>query len=508
MKDVINNHPCILYNGNMQREETSRVLGIISDQSVVRNLKDMLLGTGFGLEVALDSEKGLQMAEELLPDAILLDFDLEGDSLETCRRLRGNKALKGMPILMLCSYGDRDSRALGLSVGVDDFISKPFDGIELISRLRTITRLNAQRLLVTDLMRFTWMASQSQDGYLLLDRSGVIHYANEHALSLLNLPEDYLGLPFTRVVEFRFDPEPIETWKNWANEPAPCFLIQPETPTARATWVMLDALDTQLGAEHHRVVHLRDVTERMSIYQDMRRFHTVVAHKLRTPMSMLVSSMALLKSRLDQLSGDEVKELVRSSIKGVDRLASQVQEILTYIDAPLALNVGEPVALDTIPKMVRTICEPLRLSNVVVFLPEHLASKVVALTYDALESILYELLANARKFHPEKNPTVEVSVSKIDEEFVRLRVADDGQTLSTEQLSWAWLPYFQGEKDFTGELPGMGLGFPMVATLVWKAGGDLYLRNQQDRPGVIVDLKIPLESTARNLGRPAAPYPG
>ena len=109
MKDVINNHPCILYNGNMQREDTSRVLGIISDQSVVRNLKDMLLGTGFGLEIALNSEKGLQMAEELLPDAILLDFDLEGDSLETCRRLRGNKVMKGMPILMLCSYGDRDS---------------------------------------------------------------------------------------------------------------------------------------------------------------------------------------------------------------------------------------------------------------------------------------------------------------------------------------------------------------------------------------------------------------
>ena len=246
----------------------------------------------------------------------------------------------------------------------------------------------------------------------------------------------------------------------------------------------------------------------MSIYQDMRRFHTVVAHKLRTPMSMLISSMALLKSRLDQLSGDEVKELVRSSIKGVDRLASQVQQILTYIDAPLALNVGEPVALDQIPKMVRTICEPLRLSNVVVFLPEHLASKVVALTYDALESILYELLANARKFHPQKNPTVEVSVGQLDEDHVQIRVADDGQTLSTEQLAWVWLPYVQGEKDFTGELPGMGLGFPMVATLVWKAGGDLHLRNRPDGPGVIVEMKIPLESFAREFERPAEPYPG
>jgi two-component system cell cycle response regulator len=172
------------------------------------------------------------------------------------------------------------------------------------------------------------------------------------------------------------------------------------------------------------------------------------------------------------------------------------------------LNVGEPVALGQIPEMIRTICEPLKLSNVVLFLPEHLASKVIALTYDALESVFYELLLNARKFHPEKNPTVEVSVGQLDEGFIRIRVVDNGQTLSTEQLGWAWLPYVQGEKDFTGELPGMGLGIPMVATLVWKAGGDLHIRNRPDGDGVVVEMKIPLESTSRAFERPAAPYPG
>ncbi|MFL7869565.1 MAG: ATP-binding protein, partial [Anaerolineales bacterium] len=356
--------------------------------------------------------------------------------------------------------------------------------------------------------RFKWMASHSADGYLLLDTSSVIHYANDNARALLNLPEEYLGLPFVAVVEHRFTAEPEEAWANWTNEPSPLFLIQPETPTARAAWVMLDVLDTSLGVEHHRIVRLKDVTERMSIYQDMRRFHTVVAHKLRTPVSMLVSSLALLKSRFDQLSAEDIKDLVRSSITGVDRLSTHVQEILTYIDAPLALNIGEPVALGKIPEMVRTISEPLNLTEVVVTLPEPLASTFVALTYDALEIILYELLSNARKFHPEKNPTVEVSVEQIDEGYVRVRVIDDGQTLSTEQLSWAWLPYVQGEKDFTGELPGMGLGFPMVATLVWKAGGDLWLRNRPEGPGVIVELKIPLESTARKFERPATPYQG
>lgn len=496
------------YNEGMPRDETSAILAIISDQNLARELNKLLRGSSFDLHTAPNARTGLQVAEELLPDAILVDIDLDGNGLEACRRLRGNRVLSGLPILMLCRNNDHDSRALALSAGADDFISKPFDAIELLARLRTVIRLNAKRLMVTDLARFNWMASQAEDGYVLLDRSGVIHYANENAQVLLNLPDDYLGLPFIAIVEHRFNPEPQEAWSTWLNDPVPLFLIQPETPTARAVWVMLDALDTSLGAEQYRIVHLKDVTERMSIYQDMRRFHTVIAHKLRTPMSMLVSSVALIKSRIDQLSPEDLKALVRSSLKGVDRLASQVQEILTYIDAPLALNVSDPVALEAIPKMVRSICEPLKMRNVVVFLPEQLNSKVIALTFDALEIILYELLLNARKFHPEKNPAVEVAVEQIDERYIRIRVGDDGQTLSIEQLAWAWLPYVQGEKDFTGELPGMGLGFPMVATLVWKVGGDIKLRNRHNGSGVIVELKVPLDSTVRTFERLAAPFPG
>ncbi|MEJ5225945.1 MAG: ATP-binding protein, partial [Anaerolineales bacterium] len=90
--------------------------------------------------------------------------------------------------------------------------------------------------------------------------------------------------------------------------------------------------------------------------------------------------------------------------------------------------------------------------------------------------------------------------------YIQLRVVDDGIHLSPEQLQWVWLPYVQGEKDFTGELPGMGLGFPMVATLVWQAGGDLRLRNRPDTPGVIVDMTIPLEGTSRQLQRSAARF--
>lgn len=492
----------------MTRDESVLILVISSDQYLLHSLKDLLKGTDFDLEFSVVPHEGIQKAEELLPDAILLDFDLEEGGIATCRRLRSKRVLKGMPILMLFDRRDHESRALGLSAGVDDFLSKPLDDIELLSRLRTITRLNAKRLMITDLTRFNWMASHAADGYLLLDKSGVIHYANERAHTLLNLPEDYLGLPFIAVVEYGFKVEPEEVWANWADEPASCFLVQLETPTARAAWVKLDTLDTVLGVEQHRIVRLEDVTERMSIYQDMRRFHTVVAHKLRTPMSVMFSNLSIIKNKLDMLSPDEIKDYVASSIENAYRLVDEIRQILSFIDAPLALSVGKPVTLDLLPELVNQLCQELKLKYVDLSLPKELRINKLALTQEALEMILHELFENARKFHPEHDPHIEIYVTQTKTGYINIRVTDDGLTLSPEQLSWAWLPYVQGEKDFTGELPGMGIGFPMVATLTWKAGGELWLRNRNDGPGVIVELKIPLESTARKFERPAAPYQG
>ncbi|RPH62184.1 MAG: response regulator [Chloroflexi bacterium] len=485
------------------------ILFIVANPSTRQSLDDMLSGTNITFEFAETSERGLKRATQLLPIAIVLDIDIPAlDSYETCRRLRANPLLRSVPVVMLCDHSERDDRAAGLSAGADDFLDKPLDGLELLSRLHTITRLNTYRLLLNDLTRFSWMVEHAQEGYLMLDKAGGIQYANESAVSFLNLPEDFQNLPFNKVVERLYVPEPAEVWESWLEDPSPCYLIQPESPTARAVWVVLEALDTPLDLESHRIVRLRDVTERMSLYQDMRRFHTVISHKLRTPMSMFYTSISILKNRMANLSPEDVKKMMETAITGTDRLAEEVRRILTYVDAPLALNLGKPVNLGALPEMVQSISETLRLRNVLLSLPVDLRPTVIALTPDALEIILHELLDNARKFHPSQNPQVEISIGQMDEDHIRIRVADDGMTLSVEQLAWAWLPYFQSEKDFTGEIPGMGLGFPMVVTLVWKAGGTLHLMNRPDGPGVIVDINIPLESTMRKMERSAAPFGG
>jgi K+-sensing histidine kinase KdpD len=105
---------------------------------------------------------------------------------------------------------------------------------------------------------------------------------------------------------------------------------------------------------------------------------------------------------------------------------------------------------------------------------------------------LWEVLENAQKFHPQHTPKVDISISSFDAQTIRLCVQDNGMTLSPRQLERIWVPYIQGEKSFTGEVPGMGLGLPLVSTLVWQAGGSVRLTNRVDQPGVIVELLLPI----------------
>jgi signal transduction histidine kinase len=490
----------------MTDKDHATVLFITSNQSSRLALEEILNGTGFEMGSSTSGQDGVRKSIELLPSIIIIENSQSINGFETCRHLRANRVLEGTPIVMLVGREEEDIRAGGLSAGADDFLDKPLDGLQILARLRSLSRFNRERYLLADLTRFSWMVEHAQEGYLMLDRSGAIHYANDRAINLLNMPEDFFGLPFKNVVEKQYVPKPEEAWQGWSEDPAPCFLVQPESPTARAVWVVLEALEPPVAVEYQRLVRLRDVTERMSIYQDMRRFHTVVAHKLRTPMSMLMMSMSIIKNQLEVLSPEEIKNMLASAIKGTDRLAEEVRSILTFIDAPLALNLGSPMVLSELPNLVKSTCSTLKLTDISFTLPEHLQSVTIAITPDALEMVLHELFENSRKFHPTHEPQIEFSVGQTEPDFIQMRISDNGLTLSVEQLQWAWLPYFQGEKDFTGELPGLGLGFPMVATLIWKSGGTIKLRNRMNGPGVVIDLRIPLESVMRNMERSAAPY--
>jgi DNA-binding response OmpR family regulator len=116
-----------------------RVL-VVDDDATVRDVIGRYLGdAGYRVDLAADGPTGLRAARERNPDAVILDLMLPGLSgLDVCRALRGVD--DRLPIVMLTALGEEDDRVLGLELGADDYVTKPFSPRELVLRVGSILR--------------------------------------------------------------------------------------------------------------------------------------------------------------------------------------------------------------------------------------------------------------------------------------------------------------------------------------------------------------------------------
>ena len=117
---------------------STRVLLIDDDTRMYELLAEYLGQQGLSVTHAPDGGRGLAALEASAYDAVLLDVMMPGmDGLEVCRRIRAKSTL---PILMLTARGDETDRVVGLELGADDYLAKPFSPRELLARLRAVLR--------------------------------------------------------------------------------------------------------------------------------------------------------------------------------------------------------------------------------------------------------------------------------------------------------------------------------------------------------------------------------
>ncbi|HEO8419984.1 response regulator transcription factor [Niallia sp. FSL W8-0635] len=116
-----------------------KVLVVDDEQSIVTLLKYNLQQAGYDVLTAMDGEEGLNLALTANPDVILLDLMLpKKDGMDVCKELRQQKVLT--PILMLTAKDDEFDKVLGLELGADDYMTKPFSPREVIARIKAVLR--------------------------------------------------------------------------------------------------------------------------------------------------------------------------------------------------------------------------------------------------------------------------------------------------------------------------------------------------------------------------------
>src|SRR5215468_2218844 len=119
----------------------SRVL-IVEDEPDISDLLAFHLGReGYDVSRSRTGLEALQQVRARIPDLVLLDLMLPGmDGLDVCRRLRQDPATATLPIVMLTAKGEEVDRVLGLELGADDYIVKPFSPKEVVARVRAVLR--------------------------------------------------------------------------------------------------------------------------------------------------------------------------------------------------------------------------------------------------------------------------------------------------------------------------------------------------------------------------------
>lgn len=129
-----------------------QVLLIEDDERLAGMVRDYLGQSGFAVTIAGFGSAGLEAAQSGAFEAVILDLMLPDiDGLEVCRALRARSSL---PILMLTAKGDPMDRVVGLELGADDYLPKPFEPRELLARLRAILRRGNRDGESSDLMQF------------------------------------------------------------------------------------------------------------------------------------------------------------------------------------------------------------------------------------------------------------------------------------------------------------------------------------------------------------------
>lgn len=503
----------------MVSSHSLKTILIVDDQPLNVNILGEILRTEYRVTVALNGEQALRLVKSTpQTDLILLDIMMPDiDGFEVCRRLKADASTREIPVIFVTAMTDEVDESMGFKLGAVDYITKPISPPLVQARIRTHLALYdhqreleamvnrrtedlqiAMERLVAERARFEWVVQTAEHGYVILNQEGMISFSNPRAKIYLGLPPDEnagIGEAFIEQVKQRYQLVTQESGENPLVLPYHDlrYLVQPESAAAQEFWLSVDVFEM---AEAHQdaqwVVRLHDVSEEIREWKKWGTFTEMVKHKMCTPLTMITSSMQLLRRLGVESITPEMGEVIEVAEHGIERLHQTIKDILAYTDLSRDKEVNEGFEIHNLTRLAKEIASNLGIEQIGVACGGWLSQRKFVLDQRSVEVILWELLENAKKFHPQGSPSVDVLVMPTANGSAQFIVRDNGRTLSPEQLGRLWKPYYQAEKHFSGETPGMGLGLALVASLVWGVGGKCRAYNREDKQGLVIDLLMPL----------------
>jgi signal transduction histidine kinase len=412
---------------------------------------------------------------------MFLDIGLPGvDGIEVLRRIKEKDP--AVRVLMITGQTEDEMMRQARILGADDYITKPFTldylNGEVMNKLhkQLFFELKAASTdLALEREKLETLFHQMQEGVILLDRSGVLLMINPFAQQILGLPAESANITLKQLLS-KFTYEPGDLLDKIASHKGEPFDLTRAEPKRLVLEARINTIASARMEHFGYMVLLRDVTEQRRAETSMHRFISKISHKLRTPLVAIKGYPSLLRD--EQRSG-KLSDFQRRALDVIEknclRMEEMVNELIAFSNfdkeelarskVPLSelIEKAKKSLPDETKKHVEKISCDNSVGDVLVHVEPHL-----------IQQAIRNILDNAFKFGA---TAVTISSSR-NGSFVTLKFSDDGEGIPPEDHERIFERFYQVERDFSGQVPGAGLGLTVVKQVVETHGGRVWVKSE------------------------------
>jgi signal transduction histidine kinase len=321
--------------------------------------------------------------------------------------------------------------------------------------------------------------NDTQEGLVLADPKGRVLLINAAARALLGCPEKPSLSLAEAAAAFEFAPPLPEVLKGAERA------VVLELRRSKPKLLILDGVADRLGpqGEHAGFLFIiRDATLEKRGETLARNLLSLVSHKLRTPLAVALGFLELMETDRENLT-DFQKQALNKIQQEDEHLRALVEKLLTFSAAQspetIVLERAEVSLPDTVAAALKSLKQAFPGQGLTVSWSQPEFAKLPRFEADPLllKEVLFNLLENAFKFNRREDKKAKIA-ALVKDGRLRVSVLDNGPGIPSEERPKLFRKFYQIDEDFTGQIPGMGLGLAFVKNVVAAHGGEVGLDSE------------------------------
>ena len=462
---------------------TKKILIIDDDIKLVELLSEYLGGHQFEISYILDGLNALNEIKHRTPDFIILDYMMPGkDGLEVLREIRAHYNL---PIIMLTARGDETDRIVGLELGADDYLPKPFNPRELLARIKAILRRGAAQL----------ASNNNQKNDLVIQTGDLILNRAAHTIEVNGIIVDLSTTEFKILEVLMKNPNRVLS-RDQIMTMAQVEKVQQLNQSA------LEFADGNLSCRTDikgcdEIAKLGNSFNFMAdklekLIQGNKELTANISHELRGPLTRIRVSKELIQDRIDQDRIDQdrieqgrldpthdkdIKRYVQNIDQDIDILDDLIDKILklSKMDVQESLLSVEQIDIKMLMIDLEKKYKPSLKQKNLALKTNYNSPIILNADKNIITSILSNIFDNAVKYAKKKG-SIHITAFKSEDDILTFSITNTYRKLDPLELEKLFEPFYRIKNN---KNPGSGLGLCIVKKQLKLCNGNIIAKNSQ-----------------------------